>query len=72
MTQWTGDITEDLRSQLAKERPGDNELWVPNINLEADFISQFVNNEVEDILKEECEDVMLTMGYNLIWNINQK
>ena len=64
--QWTGDITEDLRSQAAKERVGDNELWVPNINLDADLISQYVTNEVEDILKEECEDVMLTMGYSFI------
>ena len=66
VTQWTGDITEDLRSQIAKERVGDNELWVPNINLDADLISQYVTNEVEDIIKEECEDVMLTMGYSFI------
>ena len=66
MTQWTGDVSEDLRSQLVKEGAGDGKLWVPNINLDADFISQFVTNEIEDILKEECEDVMLTMGYNFI------
>ena len=66
MTEWTGDLTEDLRSQLAKERAGDSKLWVPNINLDADFVSQFVTPEIEDILREECEDVMLTMGYNLI------
>ena len=66
MTQWTGDVSEDLRSQLVKEGAGDGKLWVPNINLDADLISQYVTNEVEDILKEECEDVMLTMGYSFI------
>ena len=56
-----------MGSQIAKERLAtDSQLWVPNINLEADFISNYVNNEIEDLLREECEDVMMSLGYNFI------
>ena len=64
VSEWTGDLNRDLGAQVSEEVR--QELSVPNINLEEDFIGRFVTSEVEDLLREECEDVMRTLGYNII------
>ena len=67
VSEWTGDLSQDLGAQISEERRSNpQELSVPNINLEEDFIGRFVTSEVEDLLREECEDVMRTLGYNII------
>ena len=67
VSEWTGDLSQDLGAQVSEERRSNpQELSVPNINLEEDFISRFVTSQVEDLLREECEDVMRTLGYNII------
>ena len=64
VSEWTGDLSRDLGAQVSEEVR--QELSVPNINLEEDFIGRFVTSQVEDLLREECEDVMRTLGYNII------
>ena len=67
VSRWTGDLSRDLRAQIAEERRAlSGSLSVPNINLEEDFISRCVTSRVEELLREECEDVMRTLGYNII------
>ena len=60
VSQWTGDTREHLRRVTSLE------LAVPDVSLEEDLVSQYVTNKVEEAVREECEDVMFTLGYNVI------
>ena len=61
---WTGDPDTDLGAWIRAEQSlRGRELITPNVYLDQDLVSKFIAPEVEEMVKDECGDVMESMEY---------
>ena len=61
---WTGDPDKDLDSWIRTEQSlQEREVIIPNVYLDEDLVSKYITVEMEEMVKDECGDVMERMEY---------
>ena len=61
---WTGDPDKDLVAWIRREERKDGgEINVPNVYLDQDLVTKYLTVEMEEMVKDECGDVMERMDY---------
>ena len=61
---WTGDPDKDLDAWMrAEQEMIGREVIIPNVYLDQDLVSKYMTTEMEEMVKDECGDVMERMEY---------
>ena len=61
---WTGDPDKDLVAWIRREERKDGgEINVPNVYLDQDLVTKYLTVEMEEMVKDECGDIMERMDY---------